>query len=253
MTSEPVQGARYSAPMRLSDRADRGPAQARRSSGDHAAQYIKQLIFDGELRANDRVPQDDVAAALGMSRIPVREGLISLERDGWVRSELHRGSFVVGFDEQAVRDHYALFALVFGFAARRALDRDQDGSLAATLEGLCHELSFTDEARVVGHLTLEFHAAIVRTARSPRIEVLLSAMSGLVPGNFFAVVPGTIEVEKQGLQAIAGAIKRRRPSAAAQEYEHMMARHADLVVKLLFERGLFASPEGEGALAEVQE
>jgi len=79
---------------------------ARRSSGDHAATYIKRLIFDQHLRPGDRVPQDDVAQALGISRIPVREALIALEREGWITIEMHRGAFVNDLDEQAVRDHY---------------------------------------------------------------------------------------------------------------------------------------------------
>ncbi|MBV9410599.1 MAG: GntR family transcriptional regulator, partial [Acidimicrobiia bacterium] len=41
------------------------PRLARRSSGDEAALLIRRMIFDGELRPGERVPQDDVAAMLG--------------------------------------------------------------------------------------------------------------------------------------------------------------------------------------------
>ena len=53
----------------------------RRSSGDQAALYIRRLIFDGQLRPGGRVPQDEVAKSLGISRIPVREALIALEAE----------------------------------------------------------------------------------------------------------------------------------------------------------------------------
>src|SRR3954470_3573238 len=99
------------------------PRLARRSSGDEAALLIRRMIFDGELRAGDRVPQDDVAAMLGISRIPVREALIALEREGWVTIEMNRGAFVNALDARSVRDNYELFGLVYGFAAERALDR----------------------------------------------------------------------------------------------------------------------------------
>ncbi len=59
----------------------------RRSSGDEAARFIRRAIFDGTLRPGARVPQDQVAEALGISRIPVREALIALEREGWVTIE----------------------------------------------------------------------------------------------------------------------------------------------------------------------
>src|SRR2546430_1445966 len=99
------------------------PRLARRSSGDEAALLIRRMIFDGALRPGERVPQDDVAAMLGISRIPVREALIALEREGWVTIEMHRGAFVNALDARSVRDHYELFGLVSGFAAPLAMAR----------------------------------------------------------------------------------------------------------------------------------
>jgi DNA-binding GntR family transcriptional regulator len=223
---------------------------ARRSSGDHAARYIKRLIFDQELRAGDRVPQDDVARALGISRIPVREALIALEREGWVTIEMHRGAFVNELDEQAVRDHYSLFGLVYGFAARRALDRDGGtGKVATTLEGILADLGSDDDPTEVARATLAFHDAIIEAARSPRITTIMGAMSGLIPGNFFAAVPGSIPVEREGLRAIARAVRKADGDRAAKEYERMMKRHGDLVVALFESRGFFAAPEPEATPA----
>jgi DNA-binding GntR family transcriptional regulator len=95
----------------------------RRSSGSQVSEYIRQLIFEGVLRPGDRVPQDAIAEALSVSRIPVREGLIALEREGWVTIELNRGAFVNALDADAVRDSYELLGLVYGFATRRAFVR----------------------------------------------------------------------------------------------------------------------------------
>jgi len=50
-------------------------------------------MFDGTLGPGEKIPQDDVAGVLGISRIPVREALIALEREGRVTIELHRGAF----------------------------------------------------------------------------------------------------------------------------------------------------------------
>src|SRR4051812_9130014 len=206
------------------------PRLARRSSGDEAALLIRRMIFDGELHPGERVPQDDVASALGISRIPVREALIALEREGWVTIEMHRGAFVNEFDEQAVRDHYTLFGLVYGFAARRALERDRGRELAASLEGIVARVKGSDDPSTIGSATLAFHDAIIDAARSPRIRTILGAMSGLIPGNFFAVVPGATDVERDGLSAIARAVKRGDGDAAAKEYQRMLDRHGDLVV-----------------------
>src|SRR5207248_11628760 len=103
------------------------PRLARRSSGDEAALLIRRMIFDGELHPGERVPQDDVAAMLGISRIPVGEALIALEREGWVTIEMHRGAFVNALDARSVRDHYELVGVVYGLGARLAIARAGPG------------------------------------------------------------------------------------------------------------------------------
>ena len=102
------------------------PLVNRRSSGDLVAVHIRSMIFDGELRQGDRMRQDDIARRLGVSRIPVREAIIALDREGWLTITPHRGAFVHGLDEDALRDHYELLGLVYGLAARRATERASD-------------------------------------------------------------------------------------------------------------------------------
>jgi DNA-binding GntR family transcriptional regulator len=211
---------------------------ARQSSGDHAAVYIRRLIFDGRLRPGERIPQEQIAQALGVSRIPVREALIALEREGWVTIEMHRGAFVNALDEQAARDTYELFGLVYGFAVRRAISRTST-TLAERLDETARQLTQTDDPEELSRLTIAFHAAIVDAAASPRIKAVLRAMSGLVPGNFFALVPGAIEVERKGLSGIAGAVAKGDAEKASDGYERMMRRQGELVVKLFADRGLF--------------
>src|SRR5436190_3544057 len=138
------------------------PRLARRSSGDEAALLIRRMIFDGELRPGERVPQDDVAAMLGISRIPVREALIALEREGWVTIEMHRGAFVNALDRQAVRDHYELFGLTYGFAVERAVDRAGPDFVVSLIE-LERELADAEDPDSIWKLTLRFHDVVVDT------------------------------------------------------------------------------------------
>ena len=210
----------------------------RRSTGEHAAVYIRRLIFDGRLRPGERIPQEQIAQALGVSRIPVREALIALEREGWVTIEMHRGAFVNALDEQAARDTYELFGLVYGFAVRRAIGRGSTG-LGAQLDDIVHRLTGTADPQEMNRLAIAFHAAIVDAAASPRIKAVLRAMSGLVPGNFFELVPGAIGVERKGLAAIAKAVAENDADKATASYDRMMHRQGALVVSLFAERGLF--------------
>ncbi len=213
----------------------------RQSSGEQAALYIRRLIFDGELRPGMRVPQDQVAQRLGISRIPVREALIALRSEGWVTIELHRGAFINALDEQAVRDHYELYGLIYGFAAQRATDR-YGPSLVETLQPLLKAIDAERQPRRITQLAIEFHSRVVDAAQSARIKVVLRGMSSMVPGDFFELVPGAIESERKGFAAIIRAIGKGDGAKASHEYVRLMRRQGDLVVDVLRQRGLFATP-----------
>jgi DNA-binding GntR family transcriptional regulator len=216
-------------------------AVVRKGSGEQAAAYIRQLIFDGQLREGMRLPQDEVAKAVGVSRIPIREAIIALEREGWVTTTMHRGAVVNAFDEQIIRDHYELFGLVYGLAARRAAERE-DPEVVARLAELAQDVRQTDDLIKVGEIAVAFHSTVVEAARSPRITVVLRAMSALVPGPFFALVPRAVDSERRGLRAIVRAIRQGDGESAANEYSKMLGKQAGMVVDLFHERQAIAHP-----------
>ncbi len=211
---------------------------ARRSSGDQVSRYIRRLIFDGVLRPGQRVPQDQVANTLGVSRIPVREALIALEREGWVTIELHRGAFINAISVDSVRDHYALYGLIYGFAVRRALERGAP-DFPERVSKVADELVAADSEDAVWQRSLEFHILVLAEARNRRIGSSVRALSAMVPGSFFVAVPEAVPPQKRGIAAIARAVKARDADRAAAQYEKMMRQVGEKVVDLFEDRGLF--------------
>jgi DNA-binding GntR family transcriptional regulator len=210
----------------------------RRSSAEHAARYIRRLIFDGALEPGERVPQDDIAKALGISRIPVREALIALEREGWVTIELHRGAFVNTISPEIVRDHYALYGTICGFAARRALARGAP-DFAARLRKISDAMARCSDPVEFSHLAVEFNRTVVAEARNPRIALIVKSLAVLVPGSFFVEVPDTMGVQRRGVAAIVRAAKRVDSQGVAAEYEKLMRQVGERVVELFEAKGLF--------------
>ena len=106
---------------------DAGPGKARRprldrrNIGRDVAEHIRRLILDGTLKPNEKIPQDEVAGELGVSRIPVREALLTLAADGFVVLEPYRGAFVAPLERADIRDQFELYGLIHGFAASRAV------------------------------------------------------------------------------------------------------------------------------------
>ena len=213
------------------------------SSGEQARLYVLRLIFDGVLRQGQRLPQDAIAKALGVSRIPVREALIALEHEGWVTIVKHHGVFVNSLDEAAVHDHYELYGLFYGFAVRRAVERQGGAALAKNLAPVQKRVaSAGDDVNEMFQATFAFHRVVVNAAQSPRVGSVLRLLTGLVPGNFFELVPGTAAVEKQGTAAILREVRREDAAAAAGKYASMLRKQGDLVVELFNRKGLFDVP-----------
>lgn len=216
----------------------RGVKLVRTPSGEHIASHIRGLIFEGELRPGMRVPQDAIAGDLGVSRIPLREALIVLEREGWVTNEMHRGAFINALDEQTVHDHYELYGLMFGLAAQRALAR-RAADLPERLAEVQAEFARATTPEEQHRLSLDFHGTILKVAASPRINAALRSMSALVPGDFFDSVPDAVNVQRRGLAAIVRAMKQGDGEKASAEYVKVMRQVGNKVVQLFDERSLF--------------
>jgi DNA-binding GntR family transcriptional regulator len=81
---------------------------------------LREAIAEGRLAPAERINQEQVARAYGVSRTPVREALYSLAREGLVDLVPWRGAFVSSFSEQDVFELYDVRELLEPQAAARA-------------------------------------------------------------------------------------------------------------------------------------
>jgi DNA-binding GntR family transcriptional regulator len=84
---------------------------------DQVAEQIRTAIIEGRLKPNDHIAETTLTQQLGVSRTPVREALILLEREALIVSYPNRGSFVRAFDEQAVDALFSMRTTLENFAA----------------------------------------------------------------------------------------------------------------------------------------
>lgn len=213
------------------------------------AAHLRRMVFEGEYKPGDRVRQDEIAAELGVSRIPVREAIIALDREGWVTVEPHRGAFVRGIDADYVRDHYELYGLVFGLMASRAAERADDAGRERVLVAAKAVASAdAGDPRAFNDTNRAFLRTLEDVADAPRLTSMARVMTSIVPGNFFRQVPGAIDSQRKGVAAVAKAIKSSDPDKAAAEFRTLLRGQGEAVVELLEARGIFSpAPAATGA------
>ena len=77
-------------------------------------------IATGQLAPGERVVQEQIAAALGVSRQPVQQALLLLRSQGLLQDAPGRGLIVARLDPEHVQHMYDVRAVIEGLAARRA-------------------------------------------------------------------------------------------------------------------------------------
>lgn len=211
--------------------------------GDEATSYIRDLIMSGRLSAGDRLRVEPLAAELGMSATPVREGLLTLRSEGLVALEPNRGFRVSGMPREDVEDVFTAQALLAGELAARAATAIDERALdhldelsAATEEGLR-----AGRATDVAQLNFEFHRTINRASGSRKLSQFLSAAVRYVPYRFYASVPGWPEATSVDHLAILDALKRHSEPDARETMRAHIDHASELLVVHLEQTGFWST------------
>lgn len=137
------------------------------TTADLIADQLNAEIMRGDIRPGAPLRQEDLATRFGVSRIPVREALRRLERDGLVAVFPNRGAFVIEVTAQDIREITHMRILVECDLIERAANlhdqRDME-ALGAALE-LAERTAATPEWIRTDRA---FHMQLYEPAAAPR-------------------------------------------------------------------------------------
>lgn len=149
-------------------------------AADRAYDELRDRIRDGRLGPGERLPEEQLAADLGVSRTPVRDALRRLHADGFIELSPHRGAVVAEWSEDDLDEIYSLRALLEGRAARLAAERMTTDEISAA-RGVADELaraarSSTPDLERITALNNEFHDLVRAGCRSPRLVAMVDGL-----------------------------------------------------------------------------
>ncbi|MDI3297545.1 MAG: GntR family transcriptional regulator [Bacillota bacterium] len=145
---------------------------------DEVCKTIRSAILEGTLSEGTHLVERHLADQLGVSRTPVREALLRLEREGLLLYRPRSGMVVRGVDEGSVRDLFLMRELLEGLAARLAAERHAAEELEE-LERLLREAEAAverDDVDAAAAQNVALTLQIYRMAHSPRLEQTLAAL-----------------------------------------------------------------------------
>lgn len=147
--------------------------------GDQIVDLLRERIIGGRLRPGTPLVERELAAQLGVSRIPVRDALMQLESEGLVVAKSN-GRCVIEITERDIHELYQVRLVLEKLAVRLAAENASEADIAA----LCNKAqemqrAIADNDRLAYRRNdLETHRLIWEMSGNAHLVRTLHAMLG---------------------------------------------------------------------------
>jgi len=161
------------------------PQPSQPSLSDGVLTILRQMIATGQFTPGQHLKEAELAAALNVSRGPVREALTQLEAEGQVELRRHRGAFVSTLTRVDVEEVHTLRTAIERLAGERACVRMGRVEFAAMdevlkqMKGATGTVSPEEAVR----LDLEFHDILYAACDHQRVQRVWTSIRSQV--SFF--------------------------------------------------------------------
>lgn len=182
----------------------------RRISAQVVCTAIRDDIVGGFYPPGSRLTEELLARRYGVSRVPVREALRTLESEGFVRTRRHAGASVAEPTEQEAADLLDLRGLLEPLGAARAAQRRTDAHLKV-LRGLVRlgqERSQQGRLSDLPSLNGWFHETLAQASGSPTLAALLTQLRHKIAWVYGEGAPGRAVESWEEHGAIVDAVAR---------------------------------------------
>jgi DNA-binding GntR family transcriptional regulator len=196
---------------------------------------LKEKILTQKLRAGDSLSEVDLAKELGVSRTPVREALLQLQKDMLLEILPNRGAHVTFITLQDLKDTFQLLQILEGTATRLAAEQIDLEKLAdlekefISLRRKGDTIDYEEEQRI----GVRFHELILQSTGNGRMIDILQSIRKQIRTLCLNSIkrPGRANEAIQEHLEVISALKNRDGSAA----ENAMVTHVINVYRNLLE------------------
>lgn len=142
---------------------------SRRTIGDDVLERLRQAIIGGVFAPGDHLAEGTLAAKLGVSRAPVREAMMQLEREGLLVFDRRGAALVKVFTDADFEEIFSLRLTLEVLGARLASRRLSDGDFAR-LEVNLQETQRVERLVDLALLDVAFHDLVMQGSGHARLQ-----------------------------------------------------------------------------------
>jgi DNA-binding GntR family transcriptional regulator len=198
------------------------------------AEILRATILAGKLVGGQTLRQEELAAQLGVSRIPVREALRQLEAEGFVELHPHRGATVATLTPSEALEIYDIRAALEAQALRLAVPNLTKATLRSA-EDLLDKIDGETGMARWAELNWQFHATLYAAAQRPRLLEMIRQLHdnvGRYLRSAIALPAHTRQSQKQHRALLAACKRRDAPAAVAVLEDHLRTTSSKLAAQL---------------------
>lgn len=152
---------------------------SRESTAAIIARQLREAIMNGALPPGTQLGETDLAARFQVSRGPLREAMQRLVSEGLLRSERHRGLFVIDLEPDDIQEIYSARLAVEGAALLRVLHGGAHLETATRLDEAVAEMAAAtanEDWSAVSEADMRFHEVLVQASGSKRLGRMLRTL-----------------------------------------------------------------------------
>lgn len=156
---------------------------------------LREAILKGEFEPGERLVQDELAEAMGVSRMPIREALRQLEIEGLVTLVPHKGAIVTPVTAEDIEEIYHLRAVLEPIAVERSLPNltEEDKRTLRQLADDMEKSALNEDAEKFVQKNAEFHRVMRKGCTWRRAHMILEMLWHGFPPHTPGILPGQIE------------------------------------------------------------
>ncbi|MDI7744159.1 GntR family transcriptional regulator [Lysinibacillus fusiformis] len=209
---------------------------------DQAARILRDAIVTGELSPGEELPEEKIAAQLGISRTPIREALRRLQREGFLTAERGKPARVSILTEEDFLHTLEVRQINESYNVEKIVNNISETLLKQLKENIHQQEQATldNNFNLFLELDREFHLLLASANKNPKLkEIIYEMNTGIYRVfNFFVYkLPQTGERSLKEHIDILKAIEEKNGVLAKAKMEEHIGKIASRMKEVMALKG----------------